>query len=69
MGGGNGFVFIMCLLLDHLSARREQKLSRVFGEWEGRLLLPAAAHSVREACSEMALFHLISRLVALTKEQ
>lgn len=39
MGGGNGDVFIIYLLLVHLSARRGEKLSCVFWEQEGRLLL------------------------------
>lgn len=63
MAGGNGFVFVVCLLLVRLSARKEQKLRCVFGEEEGRLLLVAAAHVVRKACYEMALHHLISRLL------
>lgn len=62
MGEGNGFVFIICLLLVCLSARRSRNFT-VFRERGGKLLLSVTAHGVGKACPEMALSHLFSRLV------
>lgn len=62
MGEGNGFGFIICLLLVCLSARMSRNFPVCLERGKENLLL-AVAHGVGKACSEIALSHLFSRLV------
>lgn len=63
MGEGNGFAFVICLLLVCLSARRSSSFPVCLERGKENLLLSVTAHGVGKASSEMALSHLFSRLV------
>lgn len=62
MGEGNGFGFIICLLLVCLSARMSRNCPVCLERGKENLLLAVTAHGVGRACSEMALSHLFSRV-------